>query len=77
MKKTAALIVSIVMAGMLVGCASSGGSGNIDEIKAAANGGDPDAMMKLGDAYMAGKGVPKDYTEAKKWYDKATSTYAK
>lgn len=77
MKKTAALFASFAMAAMLVGCASSGASGNIDEIKAAAAKGDADAMMALGDAYYNGKGVAKDFDEAKKWYDKATSSYAK
>ena len=32
MKKTAALFASFAMTAMLVGCASSGASGNIDEV---------------------------------------------
>ncbi len=30
--------------------------------------GDPVAQWQLGDLYAAGRGVPKDYTEAIKWY---------
>lgn len=33
--------------------------------------GDADAQLQLGHLYESGEGVPKDYTEAAKWYRKA------
>ena len=39
----------------------------------AAEKGHPQALIWLGDAYAEGKGVPKDYVEAHKYYDLAAS----
>jgi TPR repeat protein len=65
----------------LAGCqtASSGAAGtnNIEALKTAANGGDADAALKLGDAYMHGRGVAKNSLEAETWYKKAAELYQK
>ena len=36
-----------------------------------ANGGEVDAQLELGNLYIQGKGVSKDYQKAKEWYEKA------
>lgn len=41
------------------------------DIKALAEHGDAAAQYKLGDMYLRGEGVPKDYGEAEKWYRQA------
>jgi len=68
-------------AAFLTGCqtASTGAAGtnNIEGLKTAANGGDADAALKLGDAYMHGRGVPKNSLEAETWYKKAAELYQK
>lgn len=66
----------------LAGCETPSGSGtagtnNIEALKAAANGGDADAAMKLGDIYLNGRGVPKNYVEAESWHKKAAELYQK
>ena len=43
------------------------------KIRAKAEGGDISAQCSLGEAYSFGKGVPKDDTEAAKWYRKAAN----
>lgn len=63
---------------MISGCASTGGGSSgksISELKSAAERGDAAAQNELGDAYFYGRGVPRNYTEANKWYSKATETY--
>ncbi len=62
----------------LAGCASTGGTSSgrsIAELKTAAEKGDPQAQMELGDAYYNGRGVTRSYKEAQMWYDKAAATY--
>jgi TPR repeat protein len=44
---------------------------SLDQTKISAEKGDADAQFNLGVAYSSGKGVPKDETEAIKWYRKA------
>ena len=67
----------------LAGCGttSSGGgavgTNNIESLTAAANGGDADAALTLGEIYEAGRGVPKNPIEAKVWYDKAAELFQK
>lgn len=62
----------------LAGCSSTGGTSSgrsIAELKSAAEKGDPQAQMALGDAYYNGRGVQRSYTEAQMWYDKAAANY--
>lgn len=65
----------------LAGCEtpSGGASGpnNIEALKTAANGGDANAALKLGDAYLHGRGVAKNSLEAETWYKKAAELYQK
>lgn len=37
----------------------------------AAEGGNPDAMRRLGEMYERGAGVPKDNAKALEWYERA------
>jgi TPR repeat protein len=77
---TLATFVSVgILAFVLSGCASTGGPSSgrsVSELKAAAEKGDPQAQYELGDAYFYGRGVPKNYTEAERWYKKAQETYS-
>ena len=66
----------------LAGCETPSGGGaagtdNIEALKAAANGGDPDAAMNLGDIYLHGRGVPKNFVEAEAWHKKAAELFQK
>lgn len=64
---------------LMAGCASDGGGGgsgrSIAELKAAAEKGDPEAQLELGKAFEYGRGVPRDYVEAEKWYKRAAETF--
>ena len=67
---------------LLAGCETPSGGGsagtnNIEALTAAANGGDADAAMKLGDIYLNGRGVPKNYVEAENWPKTAAELYQK
>ena len=85
--QTALVRISLVLALasgalFLAGCETpSGGKGpattNVEALKTAANGGDADAALKLGDIYMKGNGVPKNNAEAEIWYKKAAELYQK
>ncbi|MBG86171.1 MAG: hypothetical protein CMO80_04640 [Verrucomicrobiales bacterium] len=60
------------------GCETVGGGGShtLDELKAAANDGDANASLKLGNAYFNGRnGAEKDFVEAQKWYEKAAQQF--
>jgi TPR repeat protein len=46
-------------------------SGAIAELKAKAEKGNANAQFSLGDCYRTGQGVPQDFVEAAKWYQKA------
>lgn len=48
-----------------------GAAGNIQALIAAANGGHPGAMADLGQAYLDGKGVPRDQAQAETWLEQA------
>ena len=66
----------------LGGCETPSGGGapatnNIEALKTAANGGDADAAMKLGDIYLHGRGVPKNFVEAEIWHKKAAELFQK
>ncbi len=66
----------------LAGCETPSGGGvagasNVESLKAAANGGDADAAYKLGEIYLHGRGVPKNYVEAEAWHKKAAELYQK
>ncbi len=61
-------ILLVVMAIMLCSYAYCK---DIDSLKEAAEQGDVFAQSSLGSAYAKGKGVPQDYEEAVKWYQKA------
>lgn len=69
----------------LAGCETpSGGGGggaaatnDIEALKTAANGGDADAALKLGDIYLTGRGVPKNFVEAETWHKKAAELFQK
>ena len=51
---------------VVLGCASE-----IDRLKTAAEGGDPEAQSELAFAYQAGRGVPADLAAAVEWHGKA------
>ena len=56
----------------LSGCSTTGsGHVNIEELRAKAQQGDPDAQFQLGIAQDQGVGVAKDQSEAASWYRKA------
>lgn len=66
----------------LAGCETpsgggSAGSNNVEALKAAANGGDADAAYKLGEIYLHGRGVPKNFVESETWHKKAAELYQK
>lgn len=66
----------------LTGCGTTStggavGTNNIESLTAAANGGDGDAALKLGDIYMNGHGAPKNAIEAETWYKKAAELFQK
>lgn len=77
------LVLALASGAMfLAGCETPSGGGapgtnNIEALKAAANGGDADAAMKLGDIYLHGRGVPKNFVEAETWHKKAKELYEK
>lgn len=68
---------ALFLAGCETPSGGAAGTNNIEALKAAANGGDADAAMKLGDIYLHGRGVPKNYVEAETWHKKATELYQK
>ena len=47
--------------------------GKAQELLEAANNGDAEAQHKLGLLYYVGQGVPQDYQEARKWFEKAAA----
>lgn len=66
----------------LAGCETPSGGGaagtnNVEALKAAANGGDADAAYKLGEIYLHGRGVPKNFVESEAWHKKAAELYQK
>lgn len=66
--------LAVVLGLMSIGCSTTGGSLSPEEMKqvqAQAEQGDPDAMMRLGDAYMASD----NFAEAQKWYEKAEAAF--
>jgi len=68
---------TVLLLFFLVSCASqgqaekSGGDRKLAGIRLKAENGDADAQCRLGDSYYFGRGLPKDYIEALKWYRKA------
>lgn len=46
-------------------------SKDLATVQAQAQQGDTEAQVRLGDLYAKGRGVPKDYTQARAWYEKA------
>jgi len=48
-------------------------SKDLDTLRAQAQQGDTEAQVRLGDLYSKGRGVPKDHTQARAWYEKAAS----
>jgi len=65
---------AIVAAGLLAICSSLSAkteNNEIKEVRSKAEKGDAFAQFNLGLAHHIGNGVPKDYTEAAKWYRKA------
>jgi TPR repeat protein len=59
------------------GGSAAAGSNNIEALTTAANGGDAEAALKLGDIYRDGRGVPKNYTESVRWHTKAAELFQK
>lgn len=49
----------------------SANAANFDELEAAAQAGDTYAMHEIGFIYVTGQDVPKNYSEAIKWFEKA------
>jgi len=43
----------------------------LEELQKLAEQGEPNAMAKLGERYLEGKGVPQDYDKARQWFEKA------
>lgn len=69
-----ALLAVVFSVGLVVtGCESLGGTGgkSVEELTSAANAGDPNASLKLGDYYYK----QKNFTESEKWYKKASEQY--
>jgi hypothetical protein len=60
---------------VLTGCHSLGKGPSLEATRAAAERGDPTAQHRLADMYYYGRGVPRDYVEAEKWYRRATEQY--
>lgn len=48
-------------------------SKDLATVQAQAQQGDTEAQVRLGDLYAKGRGVPKDYTQARVWYEKAAA----
>lgn len=48
-------------------------SKDLATLQAQAQQGDTEAQVRLGDLYAKGRGVPKDYTQARAWYEKAAA----
>ena len=48
-------------------------SKDLQTLQAQAQQGDTEAQVRLGDLYAKGRGVPKDHTQARAWYEKAAS----
>ena len=72
-------VTAVLAAGLgmfTVGCTTTSGPAvsaeKLAELEAAANKGDADAMMKVGNAYSKNK----EYAKAKMWYDKAKAAFA-
>ncbi|MEN9573571.1 MAG: Sel1 repeat [Verrucomicrobiota bacterium] len=66
----------------LAGCetpsgGSAAGTNDIEALKTAANSGDAEAALKLGDIYLNGRGVPKNFVEAETWHKKAAELFQK
>lgn len=66
----------------LAGCETPSGGGpaganNVESLQTAANGGDADAAYKLGEMYLHGRGVPKNFVESETWHKKAAELYQK
>ncbi|MEQ2008030.1 MAG: SEL1-like repeat protein [Limisphaerales bacterium] len=84
-KAIAQLSLMLVLASgamLLAGCETPSGGGapgtnNIEALQAAANAGDADAAYKLGEIYLQGRGVPKNFVEAETWHKKAKELYEK
>jgi len=69
-----ALLAVVFSVGLVVtGCESMGGTGgkSVEELTTAANAGDPNASLKLGDYYYK----QKNYVESEKWYKKASEQF--
>ena len=69
MKRLVVVLVSLgaVFAGRAI-AAAPGSSPAISELKRRAAQGDPQAELALGMRYRDGRGVPRDYAEAMRWY---------
>lgn len=48
-------------------------SKDLATLQAQAQQGDTEAQVRLGDLYAKGRGVPKDHTQARAWYEKAAA----
>lgn len=62
------LLVSTMLCIAIVGCATTNDNYEILSLKASAEQGDMVAQRKLGIRYYEGKGIPKNYSEAAKWF---------
>ena len=63
--------VGVLLVFLLVVAYTGRAEDSLSALKAKAEGGDAQAQADLGVMYANGRGVPKDYTEARKWYRKA------
>ncbi len=59
------------------GGAATSGTNNVEALTAAANAGDAEAALKLGDIYQHGRGVPKNHIESVRWHTKAAELFQK
>ena len=59
------------------GGGAAAGTNNIEALTAAANGGDAEAALQLGDIYQHGRGVPKNHVESVRWHTKAAELFQK
>ena len=56
---------------------TAAGTNRIEALTAAANGGDAEAALQLGDIYQHGRGVPKNHVESVRWHTKAAELFQK
>jgi hypothetical protein len=65
-------LISILLS-FCMSCSDASIPSEVQKLHSAAERGDPNAMAFLGHRYMTGDGVPINYTEALKWFERGTA----